>query len=297
VAINDSGKDLVLAMSDMDIFTQHPIPQQRKEEMISGSRARWVVVDGNWTEADIRAWIRTCKLHGSRVAFEPVSVAKAKRLFGKLAGLPEHGLLDVFPRAGVDMATPNTFELAAMHSAARQNGYFDRPDWFEVIDAFGMRGGARDAFVRLTSRDMTDAGVPVQSVQLLPFVPTVVTKLGPQGVLVTSILARGDSRLDDSTSAPYILARSAASNGGDVGGVYMRLFPPGETVESAHVVSVNGVGDTFVGVLVAGLAMGSGDGVVVDERLVNVAQRAARMTLRSMESVSGRVADLGKELQ
>jgi len=38
------------------------------------------------------------------------------------------------------------------------------------------------------------------------------------------------------------------------GGVYMRLFPPVEVVED--IVSVNGVGDTFLGVLVVGLAKG-----------------------------------------
>ena len=52
-------------------------------------------------------------------------------------------------------------------------------------------------------------------------------------------------------------------------------------------VSVNGVGDTFLGALVAGLAMG---GRV--ENLVDVAQRAAVLTLKSRESVAIEVEGL-----
>ena len=70
----------------------------------------------------------------------------------------------------------------------------------------------------------------------------------------------------------------------------MRLFPAVERV--ADVVSVNGIGDTFMGVLVAGLAMG---GEV--ERLIDVAQRAAVLTLRSKEGVSVEVTGLKGDLR
>lgn len=74
-----------------------------------------------------------------------------------------------------------------------------------------------------------------------------------------------------------------------VGGVYMRLFPAVEEVEGEHVVSVNGVGDTFVGTIVAGLAAqkrddGTAAGRVED--FIDIAQRAAVLTLKSKESVS-----------
>jgi pseudouridine-5'-phosphate glycosidase/pseudouridine kinase len=69
----------------------------------------------------------------------------------------------------------------------------------------------------------------------------------------------------------------------------MRLFPPVEIVDD--VVSVNGVGDTFLGVLVAGLAKG----LELNEGLINVAQRGAVMTLRSKESVSPQLEELTPE--
>lgn len=76
-----------------------------------------------------------------------------------------------------------------------------------------------------------------------------------------------------------------------VGGVYMRLFPAVEEVEGEHVVSVNGVGDTFVGTIVAGLAAQKrDDGTAAAagrvEDFIDIAQRAAVLTLKSKESVS-----------
>lgn len=64
----------------------------------------------------------------------------------------------------------------------------------------------------------------------------------------------------------------------------MRLFPPAELVKQADVASVNGVGDTLLGVLVAGLASrGSASHV---EDMLMVAQEAAVRTLKSAEAVS-----------
>lgn len=72
----------------------------------------------------------------------------------------------------------------------------------------------------------------------------------------------------------------------------MRLFPAAEKVEEADVVSVNGVGDTFLGVLISGLARGCKMG----EGLIEIAQKGAVMTLKSGESVSPQVRGLSKKL-
>ena len=74
--------------------------------------------------------------------------------------------------------------------------------------------------------------------------------------------------------------------------MYMRLFPAVEQVPPEDVVSVNGVGDTFLGVLIAGLAKD----VPLDEGLINIAQRGAVMTLKSKEAVAPRVEDLFIEI-
>ncbi|KAM5355821.1 hypothetical protein ACJ41O_002467 [Fusarium nematophilum] len=273
VAVNDANKNLVMAMADMGIFTHHSFPEYWKSA-VKGTKPKWLVVDGNWSEKDIRAWLKAGQDHGCKVAFEPVSTAKSMNLFCPQKGQPK---LRLFPQPTVDIASPNSYELAAMYSAAREHGYLDSPEWFDIIDAFGMRG-ARDRFVRLASAELTDAGVPVQSVQLLPYIPTIVTKLGPQGVLLTAILGRDDPRLKDPDSEEYILARSTSDHP-SVGGLYMRLFSAAEKVK--NIVSVNGVGDTFFGVLISGLAQG---GKV--ENLIDVAQAGSVLTLKSREAVS-----------
>ncbi|KAF7539482.1 hypothetical protein G7Z17_g12403 [Cylindrodendrum hubeiense] len=284
VAVNDANKNLVMAMADMGIFSHHSFPEYWKSA-VRGTKPEWLVVDGNWSEKDIRAWLKAGQDHDCKVAFEPVSTAKSMNLFCPQKGHPR---LRVFPEPTVDIASPNSYELAAMYSAARVNGYLEAPEWFDVIDAFNIRAGARDRFVRLTSAELTDAGVPVQSMQLLPYIPTIVTKLGSQGVLLTTILGRDDPRLKDRDAEEFILTRSPVDHP-TVGGVYMRLFPSAEKVE--NVVSVNGVGDTFFGVLISGLAQG---GKV--ENLIDVAQKGAVLTLKSYQAVSPDLNRLEKEL-
>ncbi|RYO98199.1 hypothetical protein DL764_007171 [Monosporascus ibericus] len=284
VAVSDADKNLVMAMADMGIFTAHSFPTYWNSA-VAASKPKWLVVDGNWTARDIRTWVQAGKRNHARVAFEPVSVEKSARLFCSPKGLESLG---VFPNASVDLATPNQYELASMHAAAQQNEYLDDSRWWGVIDSFGMRG-ARDRFVRLTSAGMTDAGIPQQAVQLLPYVPTIITKLGSRGALLTTILEKDDPRLRGNAAEPFILARSFNDDASRVGGVYMRLYPSAESVE--NVVSVNGVGDTFLGVLIAGLAKG---GRV--ENLIDVAQKGAVLTLQSRESVSNNLGALEREL-
>ncbi|KAJ6785427.1 hypothetical protein PWT90_10170 [Aphanocladium album] len=284
VAVNDGNKDLVLAMADMNIFSKNSFADHWRST-VAASKPKWMVVDGNWAPPDIRHWIRAGEESGAQVAFEPVSAEKSKGLFCPERGLPR---LNLYPETSISLASPNTYELAAMHAAAKDNGYFEPMHWFEVIDAFGMRG-ARDRFVHLTSAELTDAGVPIQTIQLLPYIPTILTKLGSKGVLMTAILVKDDPRLRDRDEEEFILTRSPPTHP-VVGGVYMRLFPPVETVK--EIVSVNGVGDTFLGVMISGLAQG---GRV--DKLVDVAQRGAVLTLKSAESVSPDLGSLTREVQ
>ncbi|KAI1779921.1 Indigoidine synthase A like protein-domain-containing protein [Hypoxylon cercidicola] len=283
VAINDANKNLVLGMADMGIFTAHSFPEHWTSA-VKSSKPKWLVVDGNWADRDIRAWIRAGKQNDAHVAFEPVSKEKSARVFCNEKGLESLG---VFPNPSIDLATPNQYELAAMHAAAQRNEYLDDPRWWEIIDAFGMRG-ARDRFVKLTSASMADAGIPQQVIQLLPYIPTIITKLGSNGALLTKIVRKDDPLLFDSASEKFILSRSL-NNHPEVGGVYMRLFPVVEQVDD--VVSVNGVGDTFLGVLIAGLAQGA-----KVESLVNIAQKGATLTLRSSQSVSDDLGILRSEI-
>lgn len=82
VAINDTKKDLHVAMADMNIIDG---PQEDFaslwQPILSTTEPKWVVVDGNWDSYAVQKWTKAAKEVGAKVAFEPVSVEKAKRIF------------------------------------------------------------------------------------------------------------------------------------------------------------------------------------------------------------------------
>jgi pseudouridine-5'-phosphate glycosidase/pseudouridine kinase len=293
IAINDKNKDLVLAMADMSILetastldstlTTFWLPQLHQ------ALPSHLVLDGNWAPESLSRWLRAAADISAHVTFEPVSTSKSTHPFQ----LPAPHSLAVFPSPSIHLTTPNTYELNAMYAAAQTANLFERPDWWAVIDALGIpSSGARVRLAMATTPSLVDRGLPQQCLQLLPFIPTICLKLGKDGVLVTQLLAAGDARLERGDEAPWILSRCANGTEGTlgVGGVYMRLFPGVEDVKGEDVVSVNGVGDTFAGTLVAGLAARRGKKGV--EQLIDIAQRAAVLTLKSTEAVSPELGTL-----
>ena len=285
IAINDANKSLVLAVADMEILEDtHADFDNLWKPQVEACKPKWLVVDANWDSPILQKWIEVARYSGAKVAYEPVSMTKSRRIFPVA-----HSNLTTVPNNSISLATPNALELASMHEVATIAGLFERGDWWNVIDSIGLpSSGSRDKLVSMTSGALVDQGAPQQSIRLLPFIPTILTTLGQQGVLMTQMLRPGDSRLTSPTSAPYILSRS--TDGSDVvGGVYMRLFPPVEMVQNDHIVSVNGVGDTFLGVIIAGLVKEKPKGL---EDLVDVAQKGSVMTLKSKEAVSPQISTL-----
>ncbi|KAB8263776.1 Indigoidine synthase A like protein-domain-containing protein [Aspergillus pseudonomiae] len=294
VAVNDAKKDLVVAMADMGIME---LPEQNLdfegfwETLLSRTRPQWVVVDSNWSPEVLSKWVAVAKKYGARVAFEPVSNAKSRRLFSKStevdAAISSSASV---PNNAISLATPNQFELTTMYTAARESGLFDSEGWWHIIDAMGMSSaGARDRLVAMTSNQLVDQGIPQQSIQLLPYIPCLITKLGSQGVLVTQLLRPGDPRLTSPDSAPYILSRSALADE-LVGGVYMRLFPPAAVLADEEIVSVNGAGDTLLGAVISGLAKGA----KTVEDVIPFAQEASLRTLKSPGGVSSDIVSLAR---
>ncbi|KAL9600728.1 MAG: hypothetical protein Q9219_002969 [cf. Caloplaca sp. 3 TL-2023] len=288
VAVNDSQKNLVLAMADMAILEECQSQFDATwKPYLDGQKPKWIVVDANWDSATLQKWLGHGKATTARIAFEPVSVVKSQRLF---AYSPETNFdLGIAPDHSVSLTAPNSLELTSMHAAAQEAGIFDREGWWQVIDAMALSSsGSRDKLISMTNVDLVNEGIPQQAIQLLPIIPTILTKLGHRGVLMTQILKPGDDRLTSRAHSRYILSRSDISHG-TIGGVYMRLFPPAETVPSTDIVSVNGVGDTFLGIIIAGLSMDNPKPLV---DLINIAQQGSVMTLRSNEAVSPEIISL-----
>jgi pseudouridine-5'-phosphate glycosidase/pseudouridine kinase len=254
--------------------------------LISSRKPKWIVVDANWSPLLLSEIISTANKEKIKVAFEPVSVQKSFRIFQP--DLPIVTPDAVVPHHRISLATPNVFELEAMYRRTREMAFFDSPEWWEAIDNFEMSSaGSRDRLVSMTNVELVDKGIPQQMIQLLPYIPNLVVKLGAQGCLVAYLLRQGDAALSAPESAPYILARSSGARSA-VGGIYMRLFPPAEVVRQEEIVSVNGVGDTMLGVLMAGLAH---EGARLED-VMPVAQQGAVCTLKSSAAVSAAVQNL-----
>lgn len=288
VAVNDAQKNLVLAMADMAILEGHHSEVDTVwKRHLNEHRPKWLVVDANWEPDNLKKWIVYGNAVNARIAFEPVSVAKSQRLF---ASSPDDGIeIGVLPNHMVSLATPNSLELSSMHTAAREAGLFERDDWWRVIDALGLSSsGSRDKLVSMTTASMVDEGIPQQTIQLLPYVPTILTKLGEKGVLMAQILRPGDDLLTSSAHSRNILTRSDIDHP-TIGGVYMRLFPPAEIVPAEDIVSVNGVGDSFLGIIIAGLAKEEPKSLI---DLIHTAQQGSVMTLKSKEAVSPEIRKL-----
>lgn len=296
VAINDAKRDLVVAMADMGIVE---LPEDKLdidgfwEPLLERSKPRWVVLDANWHPEVLKKWSTLAQKHGARVALEPVSTAKSRRFFGRDAtgAGAMIGPAQTVPHHAVSLACPNRLELAAMHTAARETLLFDSPGWWNIINAMNLSPtGSRERLIAATSAALVDEGIPQQSIQLLPFIPCLITKLGPVGALLTQLLPTGDSRLTDPDYAPFILSRASPSTETPFGGVYMRLFPPTSILTPDDIVSVNGAGDTLLGVIVAGLA--KSDSATRIEDILPVAQEASRRTLASAGGVSPKLMEL-----
>ena len=291
VAINDSQKNLMVAMADRTIleeadedFNATWLPHLEKY------KPRWLVLDANWAPSTLRKWLKAAKEVGTKVMYEPVSVAKSKRLFSMDQGPTD---LMAVPNHAISIATPNALELVAIHEAASEAGAFDRADWWERVENMGLpNSGSQDKLTSLTSSAFVEQGLPQQSLRLLPFIPCILTTLGEKGLLMTRLLQPEDDLLRSPEAAPYILTRSVDGNP-VVGGVYMRLFNPAEQISPDYIASVNGAGDTLTGVIIAGLASNNPKPL---HDIIGIAQKASVMTLKSADGVSPTIASLRSAL-
>jgi pseudouridine-5'-phosphate glycosidase/pseudouridine kinase len=296
VAVNNANKDLALAMADMSIL--ETIPQATITDLATSlfkepsSRPSIFVADANWSSPALHTWLQAARHLSTITIFEPVSTAKAIRIFPPTTTTSSASTLNVYPTPLVDIITPNTYELIALHDFAYKASSFEHPDWFSVIDALGIpSSGLRVPLAMATTSEIVDQGVPQQAIKLLPFFPTILTKLGPQGVLMVKLLAANAPELHDDAERRYVLARNMGGHE-TIGGLYVRLFPPERVLAPEEVVSVNGIGDTFCGALAVGLVRKASVQNVVD-----FAQRAAGLSLKSRESVSAELKGLRGEVE
>lgn len=290
VSFNDKDKNLVMAMADMTILESHVRDFDVVwKPQIDQCKPRWLVLDGNWNPETLAKWVEAGKSVGAKIAYEPVSAEKSSRVLRRRTGPSStfsHN--SALSPDRLDLATPNEIEVLAM---AEQVEYLD-----EGIQASALF--ARSEILRHVqgqadgSSRYLDPEVPYAALRLLTRIDCVLVKLGSKGVLQAEILRDGDSRLsdkrytllcDDNDRQSYPITDPYPNLRGDTVGIYLRWFPPAEIVPVKDIVSVNGIGDTFLGVIIAGLARQNPRPI---HDLVGLAQKGAICTLKSVQAVA-----------
>ncbi|CAG8512221.1 5093_t:CDS:10 [Ambispora gerdemannii] len=281
-AVHKPDGELLCAVADMDFDN---ISGDWISEAIKKNKPNLVCFDGNISTACIESIIETCENLQIPVFFEPTSIPKSKKILMHFRSF--------LSTNKIHYISPNEFELAALYNEAESCGLFDYTfhEWFSKIDEFNIGQQYRQDVEKVIRKSnaklsfLTEKGILVQSIHLLPYIPNIIVTLGNQGVLLVQSLAEPPSVRDESkfygNNFEIIVPKRARENGA----IRFRYFEP-TVIGNEVVVNVTGAGDSFVGALVAGLSY-YGDKTIDD--LVNIAQKAAALTLQSHDAVSEKI--------
>ena len=308
VALNNVDKSLFTAVADMSIFDGEVNKIEFRaawQPLLEKQRPEWVILDANWSCQALQIWINLAKSSTipARLIFEPVSVEKSTRAFPLVTS---KRLLRRKPT--FSLTTPNEYELKAMFEhitspyyldiTAREKNRFegfkeDNPSLEALMQRFNE--AVTKCLSRIEQHDSPRRSeveeAAAKAIYLLRYFESVLVKFGSSGALQVSTLFKDDPRFELPATRPFLVDEEAirvatvSHLAASVEAIYLRWHPPAANVPADEIVSVNGVGDTFLGVLVAGLARTKQP----IEELIHVAQLGAVMTLKSSESVSDKL--------
>ena len=267
ISLNTPTGSLYTAAADMSIISSTLTPAALTPILSTHSSTPYILADANIPAATLHHIISHCRTTGQKFIFEPTSTAKTPRILPQKTSAPLPLL---------HAAAPNSFELTTLWETAKERGWFDTPAWFKLIDELQLGADFRERINNLRLPPcITDEGLVQKAIQCLPLCDNLWVKLGGDGCLITRVLrTRGEWEV--------ACEEDGVAWWGQGVGVHV-VWYKAEVPE--EVVSVNGAGDTFLGVLVAGEVRG----MRLGER-VRTAQRAAVETLR----VVGSVGDVGR---
>lgn len=306
-AIVDAAGLLVVACADMAIMEHGDLPPHLARH-IAAAQPKLVVVDCNLSARGLDAVVEAAGQlsHRAKVIVEPTSAPKLARV----AGL-NSARLRVFPHNQIDMITPTADELERIHASFARRELFDDYDhWFPVLDSMGIDSSFRDRMGALGAKNTAMAsllsrGVLQQCFQLLPYIPTILVKLGAQGCVVASLNTSVSDYKSVPTTSPYAPQWTVVSQGREVEeghylGVVVQYFPVPTANEKLDIVDVTGAGDLLVGSLSSSLAKTDWLTPQIESlehewgkwELVHRAQLASGKTLMSAHAVAPEIADL-----
>ncbi|KAK9245528.1 Ribokinase-like protein [Lipomyces tetrasporus] len=306
IAMHDRNGDLILACADMALVEQLSPAHIKSEFVRAGKSPFWVGVDANLDQEPLSTAILCAREAGAKVLLEPTAVMKAQTILQ----LSDVGVTSLLPNPPtVDVMTPNSIELEGLFSHARDLGLFERQDWWDVVDAMGTTTEFRTVIAWMAREcgilgPVVEKGLVQMAVHLLPFMPNLFVKMGELGVITVQLAKESEVRGrmvgsgQLSTGPGFVMWRGGKIRGqGENMCILVRHHPAHKV--TGEIVSVTGAGDSFAGVLLSELVAADKRGDVsiladVDSvaRIVDRAQRAAVLTLRSRFAISPEIKKL-----
>lgn len=290
VCTNDVKGELIVACADMDAV--HNLDKEFIALQIDQSQPDVIVFDGNIGPSQ-KSVILNSKQRGydPLILFEPTSVPKAARL-------ADQKDLKVFPNSALDIATPNYLELMSMFEEFSFKERFDLHNWFPIIDQLPLSDSFTrmklDIFARSHSvlENVIVSGLVQASIHLLPYIPNLFVTNGSNGVISFQLVNNLKDRTGGVKGGPnsvYILSKDRSF------GVLIQHFPVTVKVSGEDAKSVNGIGDTFCGALVAQLAKSRAwlrDDGPMKKEIIGRAMHAASLSLQTYQAVNSEIAHL-----
>ncbi|KAL7747991.1 hypothetical protein RI367_006537 [Sorochytrium milnesiophthora] len=268
-AMHEHSGDLAVAVADMEINDKWDPAIVRS--LLESANTSIVAFDGNLSPPIIKLIADESHRRGIPAFFEPTSVPKSVRVL--------HNLSNVTSGA-VRYCSPNEYEVEAM---ARE---------VAVVFADKQLGTARTA----VASALEESDVPplvleavANAVTVSQVVPCIFLKLGQFGAIYLERLHLSPEGIATARQQFQSSLWDAHWHVSASGGVAYLIgwSRPQAVVE--HPVSVNGAGDSFVGTVVAGLAV---HGHSYDQlcHIVAAGRRAAELTLQSPLAVSPHIS-------
>lgn len=293
VSVHENSGDLIVACAEMDI-AEHFDTSVISE--LEATRPKVVVADSNVSAQILAEIITKAAELDAAVVYEPTSSVKAERIAEAIliepANFTQH-LSHFFSGSrpsGLVLATPTASELTTIHDALESRGLFDVDVWFPVLDSLGINSQFRNQLDSLglpVFKYAIKEGILQKAFKLLPYIPSLVIKLGDKGLFVVNISVI-TNQLVRRTKASR---DSALSSGPLIDGIRLGVCVEYFKIpKSIRIKNVTGAGDTLVGVLAqetlrhgTDWLFNSGDRRT---KILQRAQLAAGESLQSQESVS-----------
>ncbi|CUM48373.1 unnamed protein product [Debaryomyces tyrocola] len=317
-SIHNTNGELLVACADMAIieeefFTEHTVNQ------LARAKPECVVLDCNISSSvmnNILQYIRN-NLEEAKVIIEPTSSPKAARL-----SHVNSKNLKVFPNNIILLVTPTVAELNTFHSSFSNRELFDDyDDWFPLLDTLGIDSLFREKLNKQAQqndvlREGLNYGFLQQSFQLLPYLPNILLKLGPSGLLYIGLSTSIGDYSSIPTTSDFCPEFTITSNGREFidsdgknkkMGIVIQYFPIPEVNKILKVKNVTGAGDSLLGYLIARLLLSSENKVgkawldpeiyrIEDEwfkwESIYKAQISSGLSLESNEAISPEIAKI-----